>query len=306
MAQSLYISGFADDIAEDFQTRLECLRCLGLRYLCFRVADGKGLADDLLREFAERILPQTETCGLRISGLGTPLGIIDLQDEAAYEKQTRLLERFCAVANIAGCRFLRIFSFFIPKKENTDLFPEHVVAKLKLWIAKAERAGCVLLHENEKGIFGDLPARCLALQRTLDSPCFKAAFDVADFVQCGTDPADAYELLKSYVAEIHIKDALFENGRNVLCGRGDGKSEELLARFVREEKYEGIFTLEPHCVDFAALQYLERSEGHPRKKAERVQKHGLYRGAVPENSKTFSALRGRLRRRSYELQARSL
>ncbi len=53
---------------------------------------------------------------------------------------------------------------------------------------RAEGTGVVLVHENEKHIYGDLPERILDIVETVNSPALKLAWDPANFVQCGVKP----------------------------------------------------------------------------------------------------------------------
>lgn len=48
----------------------------------------------------------------------------------------------------------------------------------------------------------------------------------------------------------------------MLCGTGEGKIAQLLARAIRDEGYEGFLTLEPHLVLFESLSALEVEEAH--------------------------------------------
>ena len=129
--------------------------------------------------------------------------------------------------------------------------------KLKQFAAIAEKYDVVLIHENEKDIYGDIARRCKDVLDNVGSEHFKAAFDYANFVQCGEDTAACWELLKDNVAYIHIKDAVYGKGENVLCGTGDGKIPQLLEQAIVKEGYQGFLTLEPHLVLFDTLQSLE-------------------------------------------------
>ena len=132
-----------------------------------------------------------------------------------------------------------------------------MLKKLRGFAEIAEKYNVILIHENEKDIYGDTAARCKDILDELASPNFKAAFDFANFVQCGEDTAECWELLKEHVAYIHIKDAVAGKNENVVCGTGDGKIAQLLAKAIKEDGYEGFLTLEPHLVLFATLQSLE-------------------------------------------------
>ena len=84
---------------------------------------------------------------------------------------------------------------------------------------------------------------------------FKAVFDPANFIQCGTDTRLAYEKLKQYVEYMHIKDALSENGRVVPAGFGDGNLKFIVTDFIKT--HSGFLSLEPHLGSFEGLADLE-------------------------------------------------
>jgi sugar phosphate isomerase/epimerase len=102
-----------------------------------------------------------------------------------------------------------------------------------------------MLHENEKGIFGDTAARCADLLRSVRSPHLQAAFDFANFVQVGENPAAAWSMLRDFVRHFHIKDALREGGRVVPAGEGDGHIGPILSE-AYSLGYRGFLSLEPH------------------------------------------------------------
>ena len=131
---------------------------------------------------------------------------------------------------------------------------------MKQFLDVARQYDVVLMHENEKDIYGDTGARCLDLMESIDDPLFQSAFDFANFVQCGEDPAACWDLLHEYIVYIHIKDAVSNDNENVVCGTGEGKIKELLDRAVNQEGYEGFLTLEPHLVLFDSLASLETTD----------------------------------------------
>lgn len=260
MMDHIVISGFADEIHPDLDQQLKVVKELGMHYICLRAADGKGIADYTLEEFQQNILPRLEEAGVKISSLGSPIGKIDIDDQAAYEKQLEQLDTLCQICNSCGCRYIRMFSFWMPKDRNPDDFTEQVIEKLAGFAKVAEKYDVILIHENEKDIYGDIARRCKVILDRLASPHFKAAFDFANFVQCGEDTAECWELLKEHVVYIHIKDAAKGNNENVLCGTGDGQIPQLLKKIIREDGYQGFLTLEPHLVLFDTLQSLETED----------------------------------------------
>ena len=260
MTDKIMISGFADEIDPQLDVQLKVVKALGMDHICLRAADGKGIADYSVEEFQERILPRLKAAGIKISSLGSPIGKIDIHDEQAYAAQLEQLDTLCRICNLADCKYIRMFSFWMPKGEDPDSYTDLVLEKLAGFAKVAEKHGVILIHENEKDIYGDIGRRCKVILDRLASPHFKAAFDFANFVQCGEDPAECWELLKEHVVYIHIKDAVHGNNENVLCGTGDGKIPQLLKQAIRQDGYEGFLTLEPHLVLFATLQSLETED----------------------------------------------
>lgn len=253
----ILISGFSDEISLNFDTQLQTVSTLGMEYISLRTADGRNIADFTAEEVKTSILPRLERAGVAVSSLGSPIGKVAADDEAGFVRQLGQLDTLCEICKLLHCNYIRIFSFYIPEGADPDSFQAQVVEKLTAFVRIAARHGVILIHENEKDIFGDTGLRCRALLDEVDSPNLKAAFDFANFVQCGEDPVACWELLHDRVAYIHIKDAVSGSNENVLCGTGEGHIPQLLRRAIRDEGYHGFLTLEPHLVLFDALQSLE-------------------------------------------------
>ena len=256
MNQDLMISGFSDEISSDFDTQLAVVSNLGMRYLSLRGIDGKNIGDFSVAEIKDNVQPRLQKAGIGVSSIGSPIGKIFINDDEGFAKQKVMLEELCQISNLLDCKYIRIFSFYIPKGENLVSFREDVISKLKQYAAIAAKYNVILLHENEKDIFGDIARRCHEILKAVDSPNFKAIFDFANFVQCGEDTQDCYDLLKDEVVYIHIKDAVTTGNQNVVCGTGEGKIPELLSQFMKAG-YKGFLTLEPHLVLFDSLKDLE-------------------------------------------------
>lgn len=257
MIPNIVISGFADEISPVVQAQLKVVKELGMNYICIRFADGKGIADFTPEEFEEKILPQLKEAGVGVSSLGSPIGKIPVDDEDAYQLQLKQLENLCKICKLVDCKYIRAFSFWMPKGEDPEKYTDVVLEKLTGFAKVCEKYDVILMHENEKDIYGDVASRCKTILDKLASPHFKAAFDFANFVQCGEDTEKCWEMLKEHVVYIHIKDAVYDNNDNVLAGTGDGKIPQLLKKAIREDGYQGFLTLEPHLAAFASFAGLE-------------------------------------------------
>lgn len=257
MKKHIHISGFADEICGDFNQQLETVVGLGMEYISLRSANGKSIAEFTVEEVKKELLPKLNQFGVKVSSLGSPIGKVGAEDEDGYQKQLKQLDRLCEICKVLDCKYIRVFSCYIPAGKNPDDYKEIVISKMKGFLETAKRHGIILIHENEKDIYGDTGIRCKILMEALSDPCFLSAFDFANFVQCKEDTLVCWELLKDYVAYIHIKDAVASNKENVVCGTGEGHIREILEQAIEKEGYEGFLTLEPHLVLFEALADLE-------------------------------------------------
>lgn len=248
------VSCFADEIDVSVDKQIALLQELGIGWIEFRSGDGKGVADYTEKE-AEMLMSRLSANGIRISAVGSPIGKIDITQD--FEPHFETYRHIVELAGILDTSFIRMFSFFMPEGEEPDKFRDEVMRRMNRMVEYAAGRNVVLLHENEKGIYGDSAARCLDLMKLFYGDHFRCTFDFANFVQCGQDTMEAYEMLRPYISYIHVKDAMRESGDVVPAGTGDGNVAEILNR-LDEEGYAGFLSLEPHLADFAGLKSLEK------------------------------------------------
>ena len=248
------VSCFADEIDVSVDKQIALLQELGIGWIEFRSGDGKGVADYTEKE-AEMLMSRLSANGIRISAVGSPIGKIDITQD--FEPHFDTYRHIVELAGILDTSFIRMFSFFMPEGEEPDKFRDEVMRRMDRMVEYAAGRNVVLLHENEKGIYGDSAARCLDLMKLFYGDHFRCTFDFANFVQCGQDTMEAYEMLRPYISYIHVKDAMRESGDVVPAGTGDGNVAEILNR-LDEEGYAGFLSLEPHLADFAGLKSLEK------------------------------------------------
>lgn len=260
MNNKVIVSGFADEISSNFDEQLKTVTELGMHYICLRAADGKGIADYTVEEIQEKILPRLQKMGVKVSSLGSPIGKVGIEDEEGFQKQLVQLDTLCQMCGVLDCRYIRIFSFFMPEGKDPAAYKEAVMDKMEKFMEIGEKYGVTLLHENEKDIYGDIGTRCVEIMEKFAPRGMRSAFDFANFVQCGEDTEKCWEMLQPYVSYIHVKDAVTANRENVLCGTGEGKIKEILDRAINKEGYEGFLTLEPHLVTFSTLSSLETAD----------------------------------------------
>lgn len=248
------LSGFSDEIHSSVVTQFQVLKKLGITYFEPRGIDGKNISE-LSDEEVTSLREKMEEYGIQVSSVGSPIGKVNLKEP--FAEHFALFKRVVEIAGKLDAKYIRMFSFYHDGGDNWSTQErDEVLSRLRAMIDYAREQGVVLLHENEKGIYGDTADRCADLMKELGCDSFRAVFDPANFVQCGQDTKYAYEQLKEHIAYMHIKDALMEDGRVVPSGAGDGNVEEILRKLF-DGGYDGFLSLEPHLGSFAGLADLE-------------------------------------------------
>lgn len=244
------INAFADESAPDLAGQIDALKRNRLQGLEIRNIDGRNIADIPTNEIRE-IGKALSDNGLKVWSVGSRLGKIQITDDFAphLEECKRTLE----IANMLGADYIRLFSFYIPQGEPPASYRDEVLERLSKFLEASDGSGVKLCHENEKGVYGDIAARCLDIYESL--PALGCIFDPANYIQCGQDTEDAFRMLGDRVTYLHIKDAL-PDGKVVPAGKGAGRLPEILAQY-RANGGTGI-TVEPHLTVFKGLAELER------------------------------------------------
>ncbi|WNB92636.1 sugar phosphate isomerase/epimerase family protein [Bacillus sp. NEB1478] len=239
----MMLTGFGDEVSSELGVQLDVLEAEGIKHLDLRGVWGKNVIELTEQEWSI-IKKEIGRRGFQVSCIASPIGKIDIRED--FSSQLKELDQVISLAKDFNTPYIRVFSFFIPKEDDPYIYRDEVISRTRDMVKKAEQANVTLLHENEKGIYGDDAERCLDLLKTVESANFRAVFDMANFVQCGVKPyTDAYPILQPYIEYVHIKDAQFSNGKVVPAGYGDGEIEELIGK-LKSEGYDGFLSLEHH------------------------------------------------------------
>jgi sugar phosphate isomerase/epimerase len=241
------LSGFSDEISADPREQCEVASGLGLKYVEIRSAWQVNILDLDADQLAA--LQQTlKERNLSVSSIGSPIGKINIDDD--FDPHLERMRHAAEVAQQFEAPYIRIFSFFIRDGDDPDRHRDEVLRRMRALADVAEQHDVVLLHENEKEIYGDIPRRCLDIVTSVDSPKLRLAWDAANFVQVGVRPyTEGYDMLRPYVDYVQIKDARLADGSVVVAGAGDGEMVETI-RALREDGFDGFFSLEPHLADY--------------------------------------------------------
>jgi sugar phosphate isomerase/epimerase len=256
----IHISAFADEISADLNKQIEVLHSEHIHFIDLRgVWDTNVL--DLTDQQVTEIKQMLDAQRIGVSAIASPIGKIPI--DAPFEEHLQRFKRAIELAQFFDTPFIRIFSFYPPLAEDMakgvtgsadpSIWRDEVFRRLYELTILARNANLILLHENEKDIYGDTIVRCIDLLQNINDPHFQAIFDPANFIQCEQIPyPDAYQQLRPWLRYFHVKDALAD-GKVVAAGEGVARWPEILQQ-LHADGYDGFFSLEPHLAVAGQLQ----------------------------------------------------
>lgn len=239
----LRLSAFADEISPNLDEQIQTCKETGVTHFELRGVNNKNVMDFEPALRAE-IRAKLQAHDMGVISIGSPIGKVKVTDpwQAHVDKFKHAVE----LAEYFEAPFIRIFSYYPPEKgEDIKRHRDEVLRRMRVKVDYVRNHDVVLVHENEKGIYGEHGTECLDLMETIKSPKLRTAFDFANFVEAGDRVMDNWKLLKPYTVHIHVKDCRRSDGKMVPAGEGDGEIGPIL-KDAYASGYRGFLTMEPH------------------------------------------------------------
>jgi sugar phosphate isomerase/epimerase len=242
------LSAFADEIGPDPEQQVDVLTPCGIRHIEFRSilkTNVLDLTDLQISEFKSLL----DRHGFKLSAIGSPIGKVRIDEP--FGPHLERFQRALHLCRVFGTRNVRIFSYYLTEHGEWDDWRRDVLDRMWEKVRLAEKADVRLVHENEHRIYGDSPERVKDLLETViehtDERYFGAAYDPANYVCCGFDPWEGWQLTKRWTVHFHIKDWARGEAHGRPAGEGQGRIPEVMAE-AKAMNYDGFATLEPHLL----------------------------------------------------------
>jgi sugar phosphate isomerase/epimerase len=165
------LSGFGDEIDPDPAVQAAVLLALGASHIEVRSAWGTNVSE-LEPPQVVALKEIFDEKGLKVSAVASPIGKVDVSLPVEHELER--LRQVISVAKGLDTKYIRIFSFFRGEDRSAEDIRDEVMVRMGALAALAAESGVVLLHENEKGIYGDTPEHVLDIMTAVDSPALQA------------------------------------------------------------------------------------------------------------------------------------
>ena len=241
----LKIAAFADEISSDINEQIKVCKANSVTHFELRGVAGKNVLDfdDALKN---EVKSKLSANGMGVISIGSPIGKVAI--DQPWDKHFDRFKIAVDMAEFFNAPYIRLFSYYPAGGEGkgpTDGIKDEVIKRFNQKVEYLKGRQPIMVHENEKGIYGEGVEHCRQLIDGVNSPKLRSAFDFANFVQAGEDPTKNWPILKPSTVHIHIKDAIMGTGKVVPAGQGDGGIESIL-KDAYASGYRGFLSLEPH------------------------------------------------------------
>ncbi len=241
----LKLAAFADEISPNIDEQIRVCKENKVTHFELRGVAGKNVLDfddSLKKEIKSKLAAN----GMGVQSIGSPIGKVAI--DKPFSEHFDRFKIAVDMAEFFGSPLVRVFSYYPAGGEGKGAIEPHrdeILDRFRKKVEYIKSRNVVMVHENEKGIYGDIGRRCVDLMKSIDSPKFRTAFDFANFVQAKEKPLDNWPGLKPFTVHIHIKDAVMGTGKVVPAGQGDGQIDPILIDAYKSG-YRGFLSLEPH------------------------------------------------------------
>ena len=239
----LRLSAFADEISPDLDEQIRVCRENGVTHFELRGVNQKNVMD-FDAALRSEIRAKLRDHGMGVISIGSPIGKVKISDP--WPQHFDRFKQAVELAEFFEAPFIRLFSYY-PAASGQEIREsrDEVIRRMSAKAEYVRNHDVVLVHENEKDIYGEHGRECLDLMESTNSPKLQTAFDFANFILSGEHPSDNWPLLKPYTVHIHVKDARAKDGVIVAAGQGDGDIGPIL-KDAYQGGYRGFLSLEPH------------------------------------------------------------
>ena len=256
------VAAITDEFSpDDLDAALTGMADVGMTGAELRVVFGRNMLD-LSNDDVKRARAAVEARGMRVVSLASPLlkcvlpGSPPLDTRVQHdvfgsphtiEDQPRLTARAFEVAERAGARFLRVFSYW--RTVEPERCFDAVASALHELAEEGQRRGIVIGLENEHACNVGTGAETARLLSTIDHKALRVVWDPANASILGEDafPTGYGAIPPERIGHVHAKDCLVRDHKPIWGPLGEmGIDWKGQIAALRRDGYEGWLSLETH------------------------------------------------------------
>ena len=213
----MYLTGFADEAAQDLAGQIRATRALGWNAIESRGIDGTNI-HDLPEDAFERACGQLDEAGVHINCFGSAIANWGKKVDDPFDITLAEIDRAIPRMQRLGTKLIRIMSY--ARRDGDDQREAERFRRLGEVVQRFTDGGITPVHENCMNYGGMSWRHTLKM---LDAvPGLKLVYDTGnpvitkDYSKGGTDYQDPWEFysnVRPHIAYVHIKDVVMEGDR---------------------------------------------------------------------------------------------
>ena len=253
----MYLTGFADEAAQDLATQIKATKEIGWTHISARGVNGANLHELPEDEF-NKVADQLDEAGITIPEFGSLIGNWGKKISSDFDITLAEIDRAIPRMKRLGTKLIRIMSY-AQEPWGEDQHEEERFRRVREIHQRFADEGLIAVHENCSNWGGFSAAHTLRLIEEV--PGLKLVFDTGNPIfqrdrsksqpYPWQDALSFYHEVKEHVAHVHIKDCTnppegeTEPAQYTLPGEGQARLPEFFAALKRDG-YEGGIAIEPH------------------------------------------------------------
>lgn len=260
MENSLYLTGFADEAADDLEGQIRATKALGWEHIEARSIDGTNI-HDIPDEAFEKVCRHLEEAGVKVNCFGSTIANWGKDVSEPFDATLETVDRAIRRMNRLNTRLIRIMSYKLALDAEGRALPDQQederFRRLREITKRFTDAGIVPVHENCANYGGMSAAHAVKMIENV--PGLKLVFDTGnppltrDYGKAFPYPMQSswnfYKQVKDHIAYVHIKDSSYDEAQDkevyLYPGEGNGNVIKIVEDLLRSG-YTGGFSMEPH------------------------------------------------------------
>ena len=255
------IGAITDEFSLDPGVALDAMSKLGMTIAELRLIGNRNVID-LSDDEVQALRDEVEKRGMRVLSIASPVLKCVLPDAPPLDErfqqdvfgsaytiadQPRLAKRAIEIAELAGAKFIRVFSYW--RTIAPEQCHDRIVSALRELADQAGERGLVIGLENEHACNVATGAEAGKILAALDHPALKSIWDPANAFILGETPfPDGYaKLPATRVAHVHAKDCVIKGHTPTWGALGEMDVDwrgQIAA--LKRDGYAGAISLETH------------------------------------------------------------